>query len=200
MKTIKDYKKLNYRMDFEFEPEDGVYVVKFPELPGCIAHGETPQKALKEAIAVKNEWLQVALESGWDLPEPEKPSEVSGRITFRPPKYLHEKILRRSKTEGTSINQLLISFIAEGLERRKSIDMTETLIDQNREFNKLAGLLRTSLNNNSIFNQSGAWGFPHVSDRRSKTQHLLQNKDSKTKASKENGIADLFPSISQGVR
>ena len=55
MKTIKDYKKLNYRMDFEFEPEDGVYVVKFPELPGCIAHGETPQKALKEAIAVKNE-------------------------------------------------------------------------------------------------------------------------------------------------
>ncbi len=196
MKNIKDYNKLNYRMVFEFEPEDGVYIVKFPELPGCIAHGETPQKALKEAVVVKNEWLQVALESEWDIPVPEKPSEASGRITLRPPKYLHEKIITRSKLEGTSINQLLISFIAEGLEKKKSDEMVETLKDQCRAFGKLAGMVRVH-HNEDTFSHGDAWAFSSHSAGSSKTQNRIQCKVSEKL--KEQGMAHIMK-MSQGVK
>ncbi len=145
MKNIKEYKQLNYRMDFAYEPEDSVYIVKFPELPGCMAHGETPQKALKNAIAVKDEWLEIAVESNWDIPEPEKPSQASGRLTFRPPKYLHERIMDSAKQEGVSINQFLISLIAEGIEKNINADFMKVMRRQSHEFSQLAHLIRLSV-------------------------------------------------------
>jgi len=123
MKSMTKYKENKYKMTFEYDPDEGVYFVKFPELPGCIAEGETPEKALKNALTVKNEWLQAAQEAGWTIPEPSKPLTTSGRITLRIPKYLHEKLINRAEEEGTSLNQLILSFVAEGLERTNPEDV-----------------------------------------------------------------------------
>lgn len=60
----------NYKMVFEYDNEDEVWFVKFSELPGCMTHGKTPEEALKEALEVKDEWLKIAKESGWDIKEP----------------------------------------------------------------------------------------------------------------------------------
>jgi antitoxin HicB len=131
MKNLEHFKKLNYKMTFEFDPEDGVYFVKFPELPGCIADGSTPDKALKNAIEVKNEWLETALESGWNIPEPAIPSKSTGRVTLRIPKYVHERIIERADREGVSLNQLILSYISEGIERSTAKEYFEKAIEQN---------------------------------------------------------------------
>lgn len=50
--------------------EDGVFVAEAPELPGCMAHGETHANALMslhEAIAL---WIDTAKEFGHPVPEP----------------------------------------------------------------------------------------------------------------------------------
>lgn len=117
MKTLLDYKNKHYKMIIDFNSQNGVYIVNFPELPGCIAHGETLEKAVENGITVRNEWIETAVEAGWILPEPSVPSKVRGRLTVRIPKYLHKKIVERAEQEDISLNQLILTFIAEGLER-----------------------------------------------------------------------------------
>lgn len=49
--------------------EDGVFVAEVPELPGCMAHGDTAEEALasaKEAMAL---WIDTARETGRAVPE-----------------------------------------------------------------------------------------------------------------------------------
>ena len=38
-KTLNDYLKLPYRMEFVRDEAEGGYVVSFPDLPGCITCG-----------------------------------------------------------------------------------------------------------------------------------------------------------------
>lgn len=117
MQDIEYYKKCNYKMIFYYDPEDKIYIVQFPELPGCIAHGETAEEALKNAYAVKDEWLKSALKDKWIIPEPSLPLETTGRITLRMPKSIHQRIIERAEEEDISQNQLILTYIAEGLER-----------------------------------------------------------------------------------
>jgi predicted RNase H-like HicB family nuclease len=49
---------------------DGLYVAEVPDLPGCNAHGETPDEALREVQVAIGLWLRVAEEVGLPIPEP----------------------------------------------------------------------------------------------------------------------------------
>ena len=50
--------------------EDNGYFSVVPDLPGCTAHGETPEEALREAQTAQELWLEVARDRGWPIPEP----------------------------------------------------------------------------------------------------------------------------------
>lgn len=133
VKSTKDlsfYHKLNYRIIFEFDPDDNVFVVKFPELPGCIAHGRTEKEALTNALKAKTEWLATAFQEGVAIPEPAIPIDTSGRITLRIPKSTHKKLIERAEQENSSLNQLILTYVAEGLERSNSKDILNDLITE----------------------------------------------------------------------
>jgi predicted RNase H-like HicB family nuclease len=51
-------------------PSDGLYVADVPDLPGCTAHGETREEALRESQVAMGLWLDVAREIGRAIPEP----------------------------------------------------------------------------------------------------------------------------------
>lgn len=128
MKDLKNYTGHNYKMALYYDQEEKVYFVEFPELPGCIAEGPTPEKAVKNALKVKDEWLRAAKEAGWDIPKPVTQIEVSGRTTLRLPKHTHQKLLETAQSEGVSLNQLALTYIAEGLERTSAKDYLEKII------------------------------------------------------------------------
>ena len=47
MKTLNEYLALPYRMELVKDPDEGGFVVSFPDLPGCITCGETEEEAVK---------------------------------------------------------------------------------------------------------------------------------------------------------
>jgi len=48
------------------------------------------------------------------------PASASGKILARIPRSMHLQLTARAKTEGVSLNALVLAFIAEGLGRRES--------------------------------------------------------------------------------
>lgn len=50
--------------------EDSAFIVEVPELPGCMADGETVSEAIANAEIVIGEWIEVARERGQEIPEP----------------------------------------------------------------------------------------------------------------------------------
>ncbi|MYC38645.1 MAG: type II toxin-antitoxin system HicB family antitoxin [Chloroflexi bacterium] len=48
----------------------GHYIAEVPELPGCMADGDTPESCLEMAQEVIQIWIDTAREDGWPIPEP----------------------------------------------------------------------------------------------------------------------------------
>lgn len=62
--------KHKYEIIMYWSKEDQVFVAEVPELPGCVAHGDSHESALKsinEAVAL---WIETANEFGDPIPEP----------------------------------------------------------------------------------------------------------------------------------
>jgi predicted RNase H-like HicB family nuclease len=59
-----------YEVIIFWSDADKVFIAEIPELKGCIAHGDTQNEALKEVDKVAKEWLAMAKENGWQIPEP----------------------------------------------------------------------------------------------------------------------------------
>ena len=59
-----------YEIIIYWDNEDVLYIAEVPELPGCMAHGNSEEEALlnvKEAIQL---WIDTAKEAGDPVPKP----------------------------------------------------------------------------------------------------------------------------------
>ena len=59
-----------YELIIYWSDEDQSFVVEVPELPGCMADGETYEDAVVNAKRVIEEWIETARELGRPIPEP----------------------------------------------------------------------------------------------------------------------------------
>ncbi len=59
-----------YEIILYWSDEDQVFVAEVPELPGCMAHGETQEIALANAQEATQLWIETALEFGDPVPQP----------------------------------------------------------------------------------------------------------------------------------
>jgi len=99
--------------------EDGDWVARIEELPGCTAHGKTRGEALENLEQVQAAWLEDALEAGDEIPEPQHNELLpSGKWLQRVPKSLHKKLAELAKQEGVSLNQMATSILAEAVGKR----------------------------------------------------------------------------------
>ena len=103
------------RIDPLPEDEGGGYLVTVPDLPGCMADGETVETAIVEARDAFVAWTMAEREDKGDLPASKA---YSGQFVQRIPKSLHQQLARRAAAEGISLNQLAATFLAEGLAGR----------------------------------------------------------------------------------
>ena len=115
--SIKEYEALPYRMEVFFDPESAVWVVRYPELPGCTAHGDSPEDAIALGKEAKTLWLETALEERQAVPRPMGEPEYSGKLVLRLPKTLHEAAAHTAEREGVSLNAYLLQLVAEGVQR-----------------------------------------------------------------------------------
>lgn len=66
-----------YEIIIYWSNEDEAFIAEVPELPGCTAHGKTPEVALKNAQDAIQLWIDTAKEFGDPIPEPK-----GGRLVF----------------------------------------------------------------------------------------------------------------------
>lgn len=59
-----------YEIIIYWSSEDEAFIAEVPELPGCMAHGNTPEDALKNAKEAIQLWIDTAKEFGDTIPEP----------------------------------------------------------------------------------------------------------------------------------
>jgi len=59
-----------YEIIIYWSNEDHVFIADVPELPGCMAHGETQEAALQNVNEAMQLWIDTALEFGDPVPEP----------------------------------------------------------------------------------------------------------------------------------
>lgn len=67
---------IKYELIIYYSDEDKAFIVEVPELPGCMADGQTYQEALANAETVIQEWIETARELGRPIPE------AKGRLMY----------------------------------------------------------------------------------------------------------------------
>ena len=63
---------LNYEIILYWSDEDGLFVAEVPELPGCMAHGDTQEAALANAKDAMQLCIDTATEIGDPITEPKR--------------------------------------------------------------------------------------------------------------------------------
>ena len=69
-------KPKSYEVIIWLSAEDEAYLAEVPELPGCVAHGQSRAEALTKAEEAIAFWIETAEEDGLAVPEPR------GRLIF----------------------------------------------------------------------------------------------------------------------
>jgi len=59
-----------YEIIIYWSKEDEAFIAEVPELSGCMAHGESPEDALKNAKEAIQLWIDTAKDFGDPIPEP----------------------------------------------------------------------------------------------------------------------------------
>lgn len=112
--NFDDYEFLIRRLSAD---EGGGFLIAFPDLPGCMSDGESPDEALKDGRDAFEAWISTCIHEGRPVPAAGSHRQGSVRFLQRLPRYIHSSLVAAAEAQGTSVNALVIAFIAEGLTR-----------------------------------------------------------------------------------
>lgn len=99
------------------EADGGGFLIEYPDLPGCISDGETPEEAMSNGADAVKAYLLDCVAHGDPLP---RPNDASGQWRQRVPRSLHARLVSKARQEGVSLNTLVTAMIAEGLGKRRA--------------------------------------------------------------------------------
>jgi antitoxin HicB len=111
--TLSEYLGLEYPFVVSVDPDEGGYVVTFPDLPGCVTQVESLDDLPAMVEDVRALWLEAAFENGIEIPLPSLPNQYSGKFVVRLPRALHRRLAESAECEGISLNQYVVSLLAE---------------------------------------------------------------------------------------
>lgn len=118
-KNLDYYMQLPYKVDIIPEPDNSGYTAIIPTLPGCMTSADTIEELWEMLEEAKGLWFEVALDDNDYIPEPSpsEEEEYSGKFVIRIPKSLHRQLAIRAEREETSLNQLVVMVLADGMGR-----------------------------------------------------------------------------------
>jgi antitoxin HicB len=94
-------------------------LIEFPDVPGCMSDGESPEEAISNGRDALKCCLLTLREFGDPIPAPGASAAASGQWRQRVPKSLHARLVQRARQEEVSLNTLVTAMIAEGLGARQ---------------------------------------------------------------------------------
>lgn len=100
---------LKYKIEINWSEEDDAYLVRIPELPGCLTHGDTPEHALRMANEAIEGYIESLKKRGLPIPKPFAEKKFTGKIPLRIDPLLHRDLASKATIEGVSLNKLIES-------------------------------------------------------------------------------------------
>ena len=70
--NIPHFKDYPFQITPLSEDEGGGYLITFPDLPGCMSDGDTPEEAILNVRDAIRTWLDTARETGRTIPAPSR--------------------------------------------------------------------------------------------------------------------------------
>ena len=107
--------------------DGGGFLFTMPDIPGVVGDGATEAAAIKDGREAFLATVSALMDMSRDVPAPVltaqdfAPLSASGKFVARVPRSMHIQLAARAKTEGVSLNTLVITLIAEGMGRRYSV-------------------------------------------------------------------------------
>jgi predicted RNase H-like HicB family nuclease len=127
---LDHYLKLRYPMEI-IEDEEGGYFGHFPDLPGCVAQGESVDEVVRDLNEAKHSWIEACRDSGMEVPMPHEPAdEYSGKFLLRIPKSLHRELAVRARRDGMSLNQYVGHLLSLAVGRERQVDRDYQLLQK----------------------------------------------------------------------
>ena len=130
-----------YPMRVYFDREVEEWVAQVVDLPGCIGAGDSANEAVKAATKFIPEWIELAEERGLCVSLPTEGIDASGKFVVRLPKSLHARLQDRAATEQTSLNQIAVQYLSEGLSRSETADRLMVRLEQTMSAGSYKGLV-----------------------------------------------------------
>jgi predicted RNase H-like HicB family nuclease len=125
---VKDYLKLPYTREIIPDLETGTFTGLIREFPGCVTQGDTPSETYEFLEDVAASWIEAALRLGQSIPQPTDDGNYSGKVALRLPRSLHGKAAQAAKRDGVSLNQFIVTAIAESTgESRARTEATRSI-------------------------------------------------------------------------
>jgi predicted RNase H-like HicB family nuclease len=100
--------------------DEPAWTATVEELPGCEAHGPTPERAAAAVAEAVERWVRQAEAEGRDVPPPGAAATHSGKLLVRMPRSLHAELVRASEREGTSLNAYIVAALAATIAWRRT--------------------------------------------------------------------------------
>ncbi len=131
--TVKTIAKVKPAFPFEAyshmvspidEKDGGGFLFTMPDIVGVMGDGGTELEAIADGREAFLATVSALVDMGREVPAPAfnvddfTPASASGKVLARLPRSMHMQLTARAKTEGVSLNSLVLAFIAEGLGRR----------------------------------------------------------------------------------
>ena len=104
--------------------DGGGFLFTMPDIPGVVGDGATEAAAIKDGREAFLATVSALMDMSREVPAPVltaqdfAPLSASGKFVARVPRSMHIQLAARAKTEGVSLNTLVITLIAEGMGRR----------------------------------------------------------------------------------
>ena len=96
--------------------EGGGWLITWPDLPGCMSDGETPEEAIENGRDAFAGWVSVRqVDLKKPMPKTSVGANKPARFVLRTPQTMHKRLVAKAEAEGVSLNTLVTTFIAERL-------------------------------------------------------------------------------------
>jgi predicted HicB family RNase H-like nuclease len=94
---------------------DDAFIATCNDLEGVSGYGDSPGAALSEAKVAVSLLLEEYAAQKVSPPPAQEYVEHSGQFRVRLPKSLHARLVARADDEETSLNSLVLTYVAQGL-------------------------------------------------------------------------------------
>ena len=116
-KTLDFYMHLPYTIEVirdTGEAYSGLFA-RVVELPGCMTQADTFDELGEMIEDAMRGWIEAALETGQDIPEPRPEEKYSGKFIVRVPRSLHRELVETAEREGVSLNMFVSTALGKAV-------------------------------------------------------------------------------------